>query len=72
MGRPNTGEPRVADVFAETPVECLVIRRQPLQAFLAQHPRVASFLTPGRSPCFETRIQARVAGMEACGRSIAP
>ncbi|MCO5169482.1 MAG: protein kinase [Planctomycetes bacterium] len=40
-----TGEPRTADVFAETAVECLVIRRQPLQAFLGQHPRVASFLT---------------------------
>jgi hypothetical protein len=40
-----TGEPRVADVFADSPVECLVIRRQPLQAFLAQHPRVAAFLT---------------------------
>ncbi|MBX3467441.1 MAG: protein kinase [Planctomycetes bacterium] len=40
-----TGEPRTADVFAESAVECLVIRRQPLQAFLGQHPRVAGFLT---------------------------
>jgi hypothetical protein len=40
-----TGEPRTADVFAESAVECLVIRRQPLQGFLGQHPRVASFLT---------------------------
>lgn len=40
-----TGEPRNADVFAETDVECLVIRRAPLQAFLHKHTAVASFLT---------------------------
>ncbi|RMG19132.1 MAG: hypothetical protein D6731_00360 [Planctomycetota bacterium] len=40
-----TGEPRNADVFAETEVECLVIRRKPLQDFLHKHTGVASFLT---------------------------
>ena len=40
-----TGEPRNADVYAETDVETLVIRRAPLQTFLAKHPSVASFLT---------------------------
>ncbi len=40
-----TGEPRVADVFAETDVEALVIRKGPLQPFLTQHPRLAGFLT---------------------------
>jgi len=40
-----TGEPRTADVFAETSVDCLVIRRVPLQSFLAKHPSVAGFLT---------------------------
>ncbi|MBL4846079.1 MAG: protein kinase [Planctomycetes bacterium] len=40
-----TGEPRNADVFAESDVECLVIRRAPLQAFLHKHTGVASFLT---------------------------
>ena len=40
-----TGEPRNADVFAESQVEALVIRRDPLQAFLAKHPSVAGFLT---------------------------
>ena len=40
-----TGEPRNADVFAETDAECLVIRRAPLQAFLHKHTAVASFLT---------------------------
>lgn len=40
-----TGERRNADVFAETDVSCLVIRREPLQAFLHKHTAVASFLT---------------------------
>jgi len=40
-----TGEPRNADVFAESEVECLVIRRAPLQEFLKKHTPVASFLT---------------------------
>ena len=40
-----TGEPRVADVFAETDVDALVIRKGPLQPFLTQHPRLAGFLT---------------------------
>lgn len=40
-----TGEPRAADVFAESEVEVLVIHKEPLQAFLRQTPQVASFLT---------------------------
>lgn len=40
-----TGEPRGADVFADSDVEVLVIRKEPLQAFLRQTPQVASFLT---------------------------
>jgi len=40
-----TGEVRNADVFAESEVECLVIRRAPLQEFLKKHTPVASFLT---------------------------
>ncbi len=40
-----TGEPRGADVIAESNVECLAILRQPLQDVLHKHPKVASFLT---------------------------
>jgi serine/threonine protein kinase len=40
-----TGEPRNADVIAETDVQTLVIRREPLQAFLHKNTPVASFLT---------------------------
>jgi len=40
-----TGEARGADVFASTDVECLVIQKKPLQAFLHQNPQVAGFLT---------------------------
>lgn len=40
-----TGESRNADVYAESDVECLVIRREPLQAFLHKNTAVASFLT---------------------------
>lgn len=40
-----TGEPRNADVFAETEVDCLVIHRAPLQEFLHKNTAVASFLT---------------------------
>ncbi len=40
-----TGEPRGADVIAESNVDALAILRQPLQDVLHQHPKVASFLT---------------------------
>lgn len=40
-----TGEPRNADVYADSDVEALVVRRAPLQHFLNEHPSVASFLT---------------------------
>ncbi len=40
-----TGESRNADVYAESDVECLVIRREPLQDFLHKNTAVASFLT---------------------------
>ena len=40
-----TGEMRNADVFAETEVDALVIRREPLQEFLHKNTAVASFLT---------------------------
>jgi serine/threonine protein kinase len=40
-----TGEPRTADVFAETGAEFLVIEQAPLQGFLGQNPSVAAFLT---------------------------
>ncbi len=40
-----TGEPRGADVFAESNVEVLAILRAPLQEVLHAHPPVAQFLT---------------------------
>ncbi|MBI4879567.1 MAG: protein kinase [Planctomycetes bacterium] len=40
-----TGEPRNADVFAESDVRCLRIRREPLQLLLKEHTAVAAFLT---------------------------
>ncbi len=40
-----TGEPRNADVFAESEVRCLRIRREPLQLLLKEHTAVAAFLT---------------------------
>lgn len=40
-----TGEPRRADVFATTDVECLVIHKEPLYDLLEQEPDVAAFLT---------------------------
>jgi CRP-like cAMP-binding protein len=40
-----TGEPRTADVFADSNVETLAIMRAPLQDALRAHPKVASFLT---------------------------
>ncbi len=40
-----TGEPRGADVIAETDVDALAILRAPLQQVLHEQPKVASFLT---------------------------
>lgn len=40
-----TGEPRGADVFADSDVEVLAIHKAPLQNFLHSTPQVASFLT---------------------------
>ncbi len=40
-----TGEPRSADVFADTECRCLIIYKDALNELLRQHPTVASFLT---------------------------
>ena len=40
-----TGEPRTADVIAESVIECLIIEKRPLYALLRDHSEVAAFLT---------------------------
>lgn len=40
-----TGEPRVADVFADTDCRCIIIFKDALNEVLQLHPTVASFLT---------------------------
>jgi serine/threonine protein kinase len=40
-----TGEPRSADVVATSPCRCLELRRDAVQALMAEHPAVARFLT---------------------------
>jgi len=40
-----TGEPRTADVIAETEIVCLKLQKEPLHQLMREHTAVASFLT---------------------------
>ena len=40
-----TGEPRTADVIAETDIECMKLSKEPLHVLMREHTAVASFLT---------------------------
>jgi len=58
-----TGEPRVADVIAETPVSTVAIRRETLLPLLEAHPKLARLL----SEILGTRLEAG-GGIEKVGK----
>jgi serine/threonine protein kinase len=58
-----TGEPRSADVIAETPVSAIAIRRETLLPLLEAHPKLARFLTE----ILGTRLEAG-GGIEKVGK----